>query len=944
MASDNGRYIHHKKRKILEAAQQEHQAENGHEEKISESYNQYVNGENDESQADSSSNYSDQAASYAHKKLRKEVFENKDAVHEKVPSYDDHFPTSNSDNSIPSNYKTDNQPFEAVNGQHYSETNKTSENNERPKASVYDVHFGTNEKSEPNYRPPELPNISPLPQHPFPSYPAINMNMYGNFAMPLNVPHPMMYMNPNMFVPPVNNGMMPHNNVPLNAQPDQFSQRPEIPQPHIPTTPPEPPQKSNGGASKKQQHKEEKCSSSVEEEKTNVVEIYECKICSRRFSQVGNFHNHMKLHSEKVCVCGICKLECADSYELQRHMRTTHTGNMPYKCNECDREFSQYNNLRRHLRVHSGKSYKCHICGRTFNEIFYLEMHIGSHTGERTYKCGVCNLTFRDNADLQKHVKTHKAEELHTCDVCGKSFSKACVLRQHKKMHLGIRPYKCEVCSKAFIHRHHLTIHMRMHTSSKPYACKLCKKEFTQTSHLYKHLRQHAVSLGTDISLDLRNDSSPTVAEIEEIFEKIQASNVGNAIQMNSDNFDSSSQDSIDKEVAEFTENTENQLSKFHKKSYSVSSGETTNDDSVKNSTALTRYSPISSASSQCDSQSDAGSIDVVNTVDSPNAQEIQEIMKSSENVSTPGTEIQRLTKSTESSNASTNTPPKEDNVLDKHSLLEDHASSKFNVSNSLDKNDKLYRSDGLSNFALKVEQCDLPLMDVEGRVADVDAVAAESSSDKTASTSGKSASPCSSLSSRSDYSHADCTQQRPTFRDRSRTNSFGSPSEDESGHTKTPSKQRGRRRNVAKQKPKKESEFGNAMPETAFNGQMPVRPPPLQSNPPQMSSDMQNLYLMQLQQLQSLQMAFFANAMMTQSGIPGVANGALPAMAGVPGSPAYNVSPLGMMASPTVRNSPLPLHTMSRSPHVMHTDRVPSRGIETLDRSGAVDLRVEKA
>ncbi|XP_033726091.1 zinc finger protein 148-like [Pecten maximus] len=208
----------------------------------------------------------------------------------------------------------------------------------------------------------------------------------------------------------------------------------------------------------------------------------------------------MKLHSTKVCVCGICKIEFLDSYELQRHMRKTHTGDMPYKCEQCDREFSQYNNLRRHLRVHNGKSYKCHICGRTFNEVFYLEMHIGSHTGERTYSCGVCSLSFRDNAELQRHVQTHSASELHTCEVCGKSFSKACVLRQHKKMHSGLRPFKCDICDKAFIHRHHLKIHSRMHSTDKPYRCKICGKDFAQTSHLYKHVRQHAQKTGEDDS------------------------------------------------------------------------------------------------------------------------------------------------------------------------------------------------------------------------------------------------------------------------------------------------------------------------------------------------------------------------------------------------------------------------------------------------------------
>ena len=231
----------------------------------------------------------------------------------------------------------------------------------------------------------------------------------------------------------------------------------------------------------------------------SLAQVYECKVCDRKFSQAGSFHSHMKLHEGDVqlhqgsmCVCGVCKTEFTDSYELQRHMHKVHTGDTPYKCELCDRTFSQYNNLRRHLRVHNGNSFKCHICGRTFNESFYLEMHLGSHTGERTYRCGVCNITFKDNSELQRHVQTHNAADLHTCDVCGKSFSKACVLRQHKKMHSGLRPFKCEICNKSFIHRHHLKIHSRMHSTDKPYTCKICGKDFHQTSHLYKHLRLHS--------------------------------------------------------------------------------------------------------------------------------------------------------------------------------------------------------------------------------------------------------------------------------------------------------------------------------------------------------------------------------------------------------------------------------------------------------------------
>ncbi|KAL5020490.1 hypothetical protein ScPMuIL_003382 [Solemya velum] len=223
---------------------------------------------------------------------------------------------------------------------------------------------------------------------------------------------------------------------------------------------------------------------------SSVIESYICIMCSREFTQSGNFRSHMKQHRVEdglQCKCGICHLECNNDTELLSHMTKAHTGEDPYKCSICDRSFTQYNNLRRHLRVHNGNSFKCTMCDQEFSEIFYLEMHMGSHTGERIYKCGICNMPFHNKGELNFHILTHPKESLHTCSECGKSFSKACILRQHKKKHSGERPYKCDVCEKSFVHRHHLTLHMRSHSGPKPFICNLCGKSFAQSGHLNQH-------------------------------------------------------------------------------------------------------------------------------------------------------------------------------------------------------------------------------------------------------------------------------------------------------------------------------------------------------------------------------------------------------------------------------------------------------------------------
>ena len=136
-------------------------------------------------------------------------------------------------------------------------------------------------------------------------------------------------------------------------------------------------------------------------------------------------------------------------------------------CQFCSKTFNTKKAVIQHEQnIHfvSG-GWQCHKYHKNFSSFQYLRDHSKIHNEASKYVCteyGDCNKIFSSSKNLKRHIRgLHTGEKPYECRDCGKCFSASSNLSEHKTIHTGVMKYTCTNCNKRF----RLSSTLRKHVS-----------------------------------------------------------------------------------------------------------------------------------------------------------------------------------------------------------------------------------------------------------------------------------------------------------------------------------------------------------------------------------------------------------------------------------------------------------------------------------------------